>query len=92
MVPAVRTNLRVDSRDGPNKSWAKGGARAGMVQQGKRRGGADNSECSNRFEEMSFWEQNWKWIDWPWLKLHRSSPSGAAFMPDARLGSVCVQE
>lgn len=85
------TNLGVNSRYGPNNSWAKGGARAGMVQQEKWRGSAD-SECSNCFEEMSFWEQNGKWIDWSWLKLQRSSPGGAAFMPDAWLGSVCMQE
>ncbi|KAJ7310786.1 hypothetical protein DFH08DRAFT_822890 [Mycena albidolilacea] len=88
---ALSSRCLSDGASNVHKPWG-GQARAGMVQQGKWRGSADDSECSNRFEEMSFWEQNGKWIDWPWLKLQRSSPGGAAFMPDAWLGSVCTMK
>ncbi len=62
-----------------------------MVSRGTQRGGADDGERRSHFEEMRFGEQNGKSTDWAWLKLQRSSPSGAAFMLDTRLGSVCMQ-
>ncbi|KAJ7820476.1 hypothetical protein B0H13DRAFT_1921238 [Mycena leptocephala] len=77
---------------GPNKSWVKGGAGAGVVRRGKRRGGADDGERRSRLEDMCFGENNGQWIDRVWLKLQRSSPSGAAFMLDARWGSVAGSE
>ncbi|KAJ7912218.1 hypothetical protein B0H13DRAFT_1875027 [Mycena leptocephala] len=64
-----------------------GGAGAGVVSRGMRRGGADDGERRSHFEELGFGEQNGK-SDWAWLKFQRSSASGAAFMLDARLGSI----
>jgi hypothetical protein len=54
----------VDNKWGPNRSCVKGGAGAGVVWRGKRRGGADDGERRSHFEEIHSEEQNEKPIDW----------------------------
>ncbi|KAJ7912789.1 hypothetical protein B0H13DRAFT_1874500 [Mycena leptocephala] len=65
------------------RDQARYGGRSGV-------GGVDDGEHRNGFEAMCFGDESEKAIARVWVELQSSSPSGAAFMVDTRLG-MCMR-